>query len=165
MPAKLPPGESARRKAARYGAWYKENRETLKAKRRVYRLKNVKRFRAKAIKNYYDKRHTPRQRARQIWRSSKVRALQAGREFSLSFSKVLAAIESGFCEATGLPFDMHHAKGRSPFAPSLDRKDNSKGYTDGNTRVVVWALNMACGDYGEEVLWQVVKARWPDRIK
>lgn len=104
-------------------------------------------------------------RARDLVTSAKRRAKLRAEECTVSLARVTAVVKNGFCEATGLPFVLSPGTGRSPFTPSLDRRDCTKGYTDYNTRVVVWALNMACGDFGEEVLWQIVKARWPDRVK
>lgn len=165
MPAKLPPGEAARRKKARFGAWYKRRSADQKAKRRTYCDNNRLALNAAATKRYHAKKGHPERRAQQLFNSAKTRAKESGRDFTLSFDRVLFALELGVCEATGLKFDMLARKGRSPYAPSLDREDCSKGYTDENTRVVVWAFNSACGDWGEDILWEVVKARWPDRVK
>ena len=83
--------------------------------------------------------------------SAGARAKELGLEFNLSMSKVSAAISAGGCEATGIPFDMNVDRlrqkdrliRRSPWTPSLDRKDPAQGYTDKNTRVVVWLFNAA----------------------
>ena len=41
--------------------------------------------------------------------------------------------------------------GANPRAPSLDRLDNSKGYTLDNVRLVCWAFNLARGVWPDEV--------------
>lgn len=53
--------------------------------------------------------------------------------------------QGGCCLLTGIPFDLLPlGNGRSnPFAPSLDRIDPTKGYTDANTRLVCWGINIA----------------------
>jgi hypothetical protein len=65
------------------------------------------------------------------------------------------------CAVTDLPF-----RGRSvtadwhanPYAPSLDRIDCAKGYTLGNVRVVLAAVNAALDEWGEDVLLDIAQA-------
>lgn len=105
-------------------------------------------------------RQTPRGRTGVLlWFASR-RAKDAGMEFSLEISDVAARITKGFCEATGLAFDMappnkHHA---NPWAPSLDRRDSSKGYTPDNVQVVVAAYNYAKSEWSETVLLRLARA-------
>lgn len=67
-------------------------------------------------------------------------------EFDLTLEWLTAKLEAGHCEITGLPFDTtgDGAPARA-FAPSLDRTDSSLGYTQDNTKVVVWIYNRAKG--------------------
>lgn len=83
--------------------------------------------------------------------------------FTLRREHILPALAAGRCEATGIPFVF--GAGRSPFSPSIDRIDSSKGYIPGNIRIVLLAFNVACGEWGEEVLWRMAAARWPERAK
>lgn len=78
------------------------------------------------------------------------RAKKFGREFTIDRSFISERLEKGVCEVSGLPFVF---QAHSLFAPSLDRKDNSKGYTPENTQVVVFGYN-ACKAAGthEDVL-------------
>lgn len=39
-----------------------------------------------------------------------------------------------------------------PYAPSIDRKDSTKGYTRENCRIVCAAANFAMNTWGDEVL-------------
>lgn len=71
--------------------------------------------------------------------------------------RIAKVIRSGHCEVTGLPFASLNGKG-NPWAPSLDRCKPELGYVDGNIRVVVWALNMAKGPWGDEVLLKLAHA-------
>lgn len=67
----------------------------------------------------------------------------------------------GTCEVTGLPFDMKpmgNASRKNPFAPSLDRIDNTKGYVRSNVRLVLWAVNLMHGEMTDEQLVEMCKA-------
>ena len=48
--------------------------------------------------------------------------------------------------------------GANPWAPSLDRLDNSKGYTLDNVRLVCWAFNLARGVWPDEVFHKLAMA-------
>lgn len=63
-----------------------------------------------------------------------------------------ARLERGVCELSGLPFG-----DEKPYAPSIDRIDSSKPYTQENCRLVVWALNAAFGEWGEEAFRLIAK--------
>ena len=41
---------------------------------------------------------------------------------------------------------------KTPFAPSLDRIDSSKGYVRGNVRLVCMAANFALNQWGDDIL-------------
>ena len=86
---------------------------------------------------------------------AKRNAKSRGLAFELTFEDVLsmAARSNWQCALTGVPFTMKPVPGakRRPFAPSLDRKDCSLGYTKENVRLVCCAANIALGDWGDEV--------------
>lgn len=90
------------------------------------------------------------------------RAKQKGMDFDLTKEWVKARAEK--CELSGLPFRPEYdgVHGRNPFAPSVDRIDSSKGYTQDNCRVILYCLNMGLGQWGlEEVapVWAAVLAK------
>lgn len=94
-----------------------------------------------------------------LWLAARKRANQKKLEFSLPEQWVRDRVDAGVCESSGLFFDMRSIGGRAnPLAPSIDRVDSGKGYTPENCRVVVWLLNLAFNDYGEEVFAQVARA-------
>lgn len=63
------------------------------------------------------------------------------------------------CEVTRLPFSpARTGNGRNPFAPSADRKDNSKGYTTDNVRLVLASVNIALSDWGDRHFDQMCRA-------
>lgn len=65
---------------------------------------------------------------------------------TLSLDWVSERIAKGFCEITGMPFDLN-GSGSPPncLTPSLDRVDPSKGYHEDNVKVVAWIYNRAKG--------------------
>lgn len=95
-----------------------------------------------------------------LWHATK-RAKDNDLECTLDVINLTARIAKGFCEVTGLPFDLkpgsfrHHA---NPWAPSLDRKNSSKGYTPDNVQVVVAAYNYAKSEWSSNVLLTLARA-------
>lgn len=65
-------------------------------------------------------------------------------------------IDIGMCELTKIPFNMKAI--RSWDSPSLDRIKPENGYVLENVRVVCLAINCALGNWGQDVLLQVVSA-------
>lgn len=94
--------------------------------------------------------------------SAKARSKQKGLPCDLDREWIEKRILVGVCEVTGLPFDMANAnrgdKSKSPWAPSCDRIDNSKGYTKDNVQVVVWLYNAAKGESNRDEFMTLVKA-------
>lgn len=91
-----------------------------------------------------------------IVRATKNRAKRKGLPFDLTY-KWTAAHYTGFCELTGLPFDLTPGK-RSLYSPSLDRIDNSKGYTQDNCRFILWGLNAFKSDSTDEDIKKIARA-------
>src|SRR5690606_14675681 len=71
---------------------------------------------------------------------------------TVEYAIELAAANRWYCAVTGLPLSAEIVNGRQPYAPSLDRVDSSKGYEEGNCRVVCVAANLAMNVWGEAVL-------------
>lgn len=84
-------------------------------------------------------------RARELLQNAKSRA-----RVTITKEWVLERLEAGHCEVTGVPFVFLHE--RHPHAPSLDRRDPSKGYTPENTRLVTTHLNVALNSWRDEQL-------------
>jgi len=106
-----------------------------------YRSNRKSRCKACCSREVKHRYATPRGRAKKLVRSAQERATDKGWPCEVSVDRVAAALKCGLCEVTGLPFDFSSRA----FAPSLDRRDNSLGYTDDNTQVVVWIYNSAKG--------------------
>lgn len=87
---------------------------------------------------------------RRLLSQAKKRAAKKNFSFELTPAWALARW-TGKCEETGLEF--HTGANRHPRSPSIDRIDNSKGYTQENSRFVVWGFNAAkCCGTDEDVL-------------
>lgn len=99
------------------------------------------------LPKYYRKAHEV-YRDRLLVDSANDRAKAFGRAFDLRQhrSRVRTQIyDVRACQVTGAPFDLETPRG--PFSPSLDRIDNSKGYTADNCRVVVLCLNLGVSNF------------------
>ena len=79
---------------------------------------------------------------------------------SVTLEHIVQGIQRGHCPVTGIRFDLttgHQAlsgRSKSPYSPSLDRIDSRKGYTNENTRIVIWQYNMAKGELADyEILF------------
>lgn len=90
-------------------------------------------------------------------RSAKRTAKTLGVAFDLTKDWILEKLKNGNCEITGLPFDLSNrgtgkkgAANVQKYAPSLDRKDPTGGYTKDNVRLVVWMYNVGKHNYSHE---------------
>jgi hypothetical protein len=101
-------------------------------------------------------RATPAFRASRLLADAKQRKPE---NFTLTLEWAQEKIERGYCEATGLKFDCSgNGAPARPYAPSLDRTDPSKPYTQENTKVVVWIYNRAKGVHTHEDVLNMAKA-------
>jgi hypothetical protein len=106
--------------------WRKETKGNVEAQRRRY--------------------YTPRGRLLMILNSVKGRAKSKGLDYDLSPEWILNKWEEceGKCEITGIEFVFRDEGNRAnPYSLSLDRVDNTKGYTKENVQLVVWIYNAA----------------------
>jgi hypothetical protein len=124
------------------------------------KLKKRRRQKAEYSRRVY---YSPEGRAKQIHKSAKRRALHKGLAFSITEEWVAKQIaqQEGCCAMTGIPFIYEQDKRykRHPFSPSLDRVNNSRGYTVKNTRVVCtmynYCKNTAFDEDVEYFAWQL----------
>lgn len=105
---------------------------------------------------------TPRSRADAMLRRARVRTKKKRLPpCDLTVQWIVDRLAAG-CAATGWTFDLTlQARGKGhthPLSPSIDRIDSSRGYTQDNCRVVLWAINglKGCGD--ENTALQVARA-------
>lgn len=72
-------------------------------------------------------------------------------------------IRAGFCEVTGIAFDLNtqvsesvHAK--NPWVPSIDRIDSSRPYSRDNVNIVVYMYNVCKAEFSHEDVVKFCKA-------
>jgi hypothetical protein len=101
-----------------------------------------KEMRRKYLENYA-KNNPIKYRARTLWTSAYYRAKKKGLEFNLTIEWIQSRLQEGICSVTGLPFEIKeyskngNLEKLSPYAPSLDRINSDKGYTEDNVQVVL----------------------------
>ena len=89
------------------------------------------------------------------------RCKDKGVEIHLHQAWVEKHLERGTCELTGIPFSFEPPPPgvtRRQDAPSLDRINKHKPYTEENTRVILWAVNCALAEYGTETMLPILEA-------
>ena len=77
--------------------------------------------------------------------NARSRAKRKGLEFTLTKDWVIGKLNAGICELSGLPLEI--AQAGTANSPSLDRRDNSKGYTPENTQMITVQANRAKGEW------------------
>ena len=73
------------------------------------------------------------------------RASKKGLEFTITKDWIAERLEAGVCQLSGLPLEI--AQSGTANSPSLDRKDNSKGYTPENCQLITVQANRAKGEW------------------
>lgn len=92
------------------------------------------------------------------------RTKKKGMESSIDVDTIIDMLrrQSFRCAVTLLPFDLEWRKksgaARNAFAPSLDRIDNSLGYSRENCRIVLSAVNYAMNEWGLETYIAIADA-------
>jgi len=106
---------------------------------------------------YYSSIHG---RAKTLWRGAHARDASA----TLTLEKVTEMLQRGVCSVTGIPFDLSSGYRRrtgrnmNPLAPSLDQIVAGAGYTNENTRIVIWHYNWMKGQFTDFETYLMAKA-------
>lgn len=91
------------------------------------------------------------------------RSIGLRREFALTEEWLIAELErcDYCCALTGIRFQADGIDGKrcNPYAPSIDRIDNSRGYTSDNVRLVLTSVNLALSDFGVMHFDEICRAR------
>jgi hypothetical protein len=100
---------------------------------------------------------------RRLQANAKNRARKARMAFSLrpGAASTLYDQQGGYCAVSGIKFNLERfpdALVKHPFAPSIDRKLSSGGYTEDNVRLVCVAVNFGMGQWGEEGYMTLARA-------
>jgi hypothetical protein len=66
----------------------------------------------------------------------------------------------GRCELSGVPFsgETFGTSHKRPFIPSIDRIRPKEAYMADNCRLVCWAVNLALGEWGDEVWHRIMRS-------
>lgn len=131
--------------------WVKTNAARVAEFSRRWRTENPEKLEISQIK-YLE---TAAGRAKSLWHAAHQRRPEG---FTLTKEYVVHGVERGTCPISGFQFDLsaryrsRSNKSRNPYAPSLDRLDNSKGYSDENVIVVCSQVNMMRGEMSYDEL-------------
>jgi hypothetical protein len=104
-----------------------------------------------------------RERFRQLQARAENRARKARMAFTLrpGFALILYDQQKGRCAVSGFEFNLQRfpeALVKHPFAPSIDRRLSSGGYTEDNVRLVCVAVNFGMGQWGEELYMTLARS-------
>lgn len=102
-------------------------------------------------------RLTTKGRAAHLLASAKARAQKKGLAFDLDLEWIIERMEKP-CPKTGVEFRLVVGSGRHWNAPSLDRIDNTKGYTKDNCQIVIDMYNICKSNYHENQVLEFAKA-------
>lgn len=87
------------------------------------------------------------------------RARYKGLDFTITREWIATQLQVGTCAITRLPFDLTGQRtGWNARSPSLDRIDNTKGYTEQNCRVVLHWYNVSKGTYSDHEIIELMRA-------
>lgn len=128
--------------------YYAANREAVVA--------NKAKWARDAIERGYFVEYRKRYPAYHALRSAKNRAKSDGIAYDLT-REWAERVYTGFCEVTGIAFVVE-AGAPTAYSVSLDRKDPAKGYTQGNCRFVLWAVNRFKGNDTDELTIKIARA-------
>jgi hypothetical protein len=78
-------------------------------------------------------------------------------------------IMNGYCEATGIPFDLtseiagSHTK--NPWVPSIDRIDSAKPYIKSNVQIVVYMYNVCKSEFSHQDVLKFCKYLYKKEVE
>lgn len=91
---------------------------------------------------------------RSIWMRSKARAEKKGMGFDLDIKDIVIPTH---CPVLGMQLELNNTHYTKDSSPSIDRIDNTGGYTKGNIRIISFKANRIKSNHTIEALRAVVK--------
>jgi len=91
-----------------------------------------------------------------LYYGAKNRAEKKDIDFNLTKDWIIENLKPGVCQITGIPFKFKY-EGSNPYAPSIDRRDNFKGYTKDNCDIVLISYNKFKSDYRIEDINHIIE--------
>lgn len=135
-------------------AYYLANRETIIRRVSEWQKNNPEKVRANKLKSLKKRRELKPYMAA-IY-EAKSRASRNSLPFDLTHEWAQSKW-TGKCELTGAAFEYPSDGKTSPFSPSLDRIDGSKGYTQDNCRFILWAVNRFKSNYDDDTMMRIAR--------
>lgn len=128
---------------------YKKNPEYYRKRAKEYRENNpeiIKRQREQHRKNNMPSL---------IWSRIKKAAKNHQVDFDLTKEWIKERLDGGVCEMSGIAFDMEGK--RTINSPSVDRIIPGGPYTKDNCRIILWAINRALSNVGEDYMLEIFR--------
>lgn len=97
-----------------------------------------------------------------LWHACWSRSKDKQIDFDLDMNEIHQTLVTGVCAKTGHKFEIQakgrNYKDRSPYTPSIDKIDPSKGYTKDNIQIVCWWYNLAKSTFTDDEVLKLCKA-------
>jgi hypothetical protein len=112
--------------------------------------------------NYRNRMLEYKWRIGKLFASAKYRAKDKNLPFNLTLEYLIGLWDKqdGKCSIVGIPFNLNspiEINQVNPNAPSIDRIIPKLGYVQGNVRFVIYHVNVALSEYGEDSLIKLAK--------
>jgi hypothetical protein len=160
--------------------WYIKNKDHDCRKAREYYHKN--REHALQVRDEYRKTHLEAECLRKLtksvasaklfpWKNLLKSSFERSKVKNIPFDLTpewAANRWTGFCEMTCLPFVLgagSGVRGPRPYSPTIDKIDPLKGYTIGNCRFIIQAVNALKGSGTDEDVYRIAEALLANRSK
>ncbi len=145
----------------------KRTTEPLLRAKRLAKMKELREtsseFRDKANQRSRDFYASLEGRARSLHNNARKSPTGMTQAFTLTLDHIVNLLKIGHCPMTGVKFDFGPNKNRTgksglnPAAPSIDRINSLFGYTNENTRIVIWQYNLMKGELTDNQVLELCK--------